>query len=521
MHRKIGYYTFFTGLFILAASIPLSKFGTTLGTLLLVLGWLIPFNWKEKYNIIKKSGISILWGIGLFLIFAIGLLYTEDLKFGLKDIKVKLPLLVLPIVLVTGFKPSRKQIITTLSLLSLAGITASIIGYISFHCINHETLDLRALSPFISHIRLSLILVFGVGFGIWLMSQLTANWKWLLTFPLLWIIYFLVHSESLTGIIMLPIVVFWSILMLLKKFPKITFSIGVVCCMALGYGIYEVHKIYSLVFSAPRLTQLKKTESGNQYIHKIKHFGTENGEYILHNLCDKELRPKWNKISNIDFDRKTNGYAFKTIIYRYLSSKHLPKDSLALNSLKKHEIKAIESGVTNWYYVNRNSISKRIHQTFWEIKNAFETKKFQNKSIALRLVYWDIGWELLQNNWLTGVGSGDTKMAFNNAYKARSLDWNEKNKRRSHQQFITTGVALGVFGLCAFIFFLYQLKVKYTGSLKHLYNLSFLILITSFLWEDTLETQAGVSIFSLLIFTLFYEKKHLQNLRDKRVLKAN
>lgn len=509
MLHKIGYNTFFLGLFTLAVSIPVSKFGTSLGTILMVLGWLLPFNWKEKAQQLKKNGKSLLIGIGIFLIFATGLIYTEDYGFGLKDVKVKLPLLVLPVVFVTGFRPSQKQIITTLTLLSLSGVAASIIGFIQFQFITTPIKDLRILSPFISHIRLSLVLVFGFGFGAWLIYRLKHPSKWFVLILLAWIVFFISYSESLTGIALLPIISIWFLFLSLRKNKKaatILTSSGIAIAL---FCTYELYKIYNLVFTQPSIEISEKTLSGNMYQNYSGNLETENGNYVYRFICDKELAPKWDEISTLDYNTTKNGYPFKIIIYRYLTSKGLKKDSTSLSQLSNREIAAIEQGTTNWFYVDRNSISKRVHQSFWEIKNAFETKSFKGKSIALRLIYWEIGWELFQKNWLTGVGTGDTKMAFDKAYQQKSLDWSNKYKRRSHQQFLTTAVALGIIGFLIFVYCLIAMWKNYTGTLPWLYSLVFIILMVSFLWEDTLETQAGVSIFAILIYTLFYQDQNI------------
>jgi O-antigen ligase len=75
----------------------------------------------------------------------------------------------------------------------------------------------------------------------------------------------------------------------------------------------------------------------------------------------------------------------------------------------------------------------------------------------------------------------------------------EKNRLRSHNQFLSIGVAFGLFGLLVFII---TLVIPFSIGWRE-NNLLFLVFyvgaLVSFLNEDTLETQAGVTYFSFFL----------------------
>ena len=68
---------------------------------LLVINWIAAGNLKQKLNTLRTS--KIFWVlISLFLLHLMGLLYTSNFEYALKDLKIKLPIFFLPIVFITS-----------------------------------------------------------------------------------------------------------------------------------------------------------------------------------------------------------------------------------------------------------------------------------------------------------------------------------------------------------------------------------------------------------------------------------
>jgi membrane-bound ClpP family serine protease len=86
--------------------------------------------------------------------------------------------------------------------------------------------------------------------------------------------------------------------------------------------------------------------------------------------------------------------------------------------------------------------------------------------------------------------------------------------KRSHNQFITIALSEGLFGIVVFLGCLVLIYKQYKGSLNYLFILGQMILLISMLWEDTLETQAGVAIFALLLNLFLFETSYASPLKE-------
>jgi O-antigen ligase len=70
---------------------------------LLVLIWLIEGDFANKWKRIKNNKLifALCLCVGLYLLYLLGLLYSKNIEFGLTDLLLKLPLLILPIIIFT------------------------------------------------------------------------------------------------------------------------------------------------------------------------------------------------------------------------------------------------------------------------------------------------------------------------------------------------------------------------------------------------------------------------------------
>ena len=84
---------------IMAASLTLSPFLMGASQFLLMAVWLFtgdPIKTKLQRFVHNKIAVVL---VALFLLHLIGLAYTSDFDYAFKDLRVKLPLLILPLVL--------------------------------------------------------------------------------------------------------------------------------------------------------------------------------------------------------------------------------------------------------------------------------------------------------------------------------------------------------------------------------------------------------------------------------------
>jgi O-antigen ligase len=87
---------------------------------------------------------------------------------------------------------------------------------------------------------------------------------------------------------------------------------------------------------------------------------------------------------------------------------------------------------------------------------------------------------------------------YTNTNSPLNVDW----YKRPHNQFLTITVALGIIGLLVFLFSFVYPVIKLKNQLHRLFWPYFLVLCISFILEDTLETQAGLSFYAVF-YTLF------------------
>lgn len=126
------------------------------------------------------------------------------------------------------------------------------------------------------------------------------------------------------------------------------------------------------------------------------------------------------------------------------------------------------------------------------------------ESSASRILVWDSAMNLIQQKPLFGFGPGDVNDELFKYYSSHGYTGLVEKKLNAHNQFLQTTLALGLIGLLSLIvtlFFLVQQGVK---SKNHLIILLALVLVTNFMFESMLETQAGVIFFAFWVVLLGY-----------------
>jgi len=142
---------------------------------LLVMNWIAAGDLKEKFKNLKES--NIFWVlISLFLLHLMGLLYTSNFEYALKDLKIKLPIFFLPIVFITSPSLSVREFRSILKVLLITALLSSIYGmYYYLRYFQVTFFELREMSHFISHIRLSLLNTIAAFAAFYLLAK--NNWR--------------------------------------------------------------------------------------------------------------------------------------------------------------------------------------------------------------------------------------------------------------------------------------------------------------------------------------------------------
>ena len=132
-------------------------------------------------------------------------------------------------------------------------------------------------------------------------------------------------------------------------------------------------------------------------------------------------------------------------------------------------------------------------------------------SVVQRLEFWKAALQIIKENPLLGVGTGDVKNAFEDQYTKMNSPLAKEWRLRSPNQFLAITVAFGFIGLILFLITLIFPLIADKNFNTYLYLMFFVIGFLSMISEDTLETQAGVTFFAFFnSLLLFLHKDKLQ-----------
>ncbi len=504
LRRNFASGVYYIGLLLLVASLPLSKFMMSVSQFMIAGAWVLHGDIVTKFKTFFTSRIALLLA-SVFLLHIIGLFYSTNIDYALKDIRIKLPLLVLPILLSSGPPVSMKGFKGILfALIGGTVVSTGISWLIYLHVIDRPYFNIRDICIFISHIRLALLCCLSVFAAIWLVLQHPGERKWywlLLVIP--WMIFFMLLIESLTGLIILLLTgaIIFTIYVFRNK-GQLTRTVVLFLMVAIPALIFFYIKSINnkLMFREEvNVAQLDSlTPSGNPYEHHPDEPYVENGHYVFNYISNKELREQWNQRSKLPFDgRDEAGQELRQTLLRFLSSKGLRKDSAGVAALTDTEIKSIEFGIANVDYQHQFHIGKRIHQVLWELQQYRLTGNPSGHSVAQRIEYWKAAVGIISDHPLVGVGTGDVPDTFVLEYDKMNSLLDKRWRLRSHNQYLSIAVAFGILGLTWFLISLVYPFIRQFKKNDYIYISFSIISILSMLTEDTLETQAGVTFFAL------------------------
>ena len=120
IHEQVYFYL----LILIAISLPLSVYTTSMFICQLATNWVLEGRFGEKWKKLKGNRALQLFLL-IFALHLVGLLWSDDLAYGLKILKIKLPLLALPVIIATSPSLDRPRVHRILLLFSFAVSVAS------------------------------------------------------------------------------------------------------------------------------------------------------------------------------------------------------------------------------------------------------------------------------------------------------------------------------------------------------------------------------------------------------------
>lgn len=509
---------YFGLMLIMAVSLPLSKALMSITTGFLMLNWLIEGQFKRKIQLLKERKSIILF-IAVFGVYLIGLLWTNSLKWGLHDLKIQLPLLVLPLVIGTSPSFNSTQVKRIIYVFSAAVIVASFCSmWVLLGLSGKQIQNLREISLFISHIRFALLInisIFSLGWYFIQADRTKFTEKLLLAAAIIWLIIFLFILRSLTGwvvfVIVLAVIAAAQIIRIKKSAWRVVFlSIFLSCIMLpVGYLIYISQLFYPT--SVPENITMERTKKGNHYDHDLKNKELENGNFIYLFLNEAEIREAWNQRSSLPYDSISPSGFNRFVLIRYLTSKGYRKDAEGVEKLTDNDIRNIERGMTNYRFDGASNIYVRIYQVIWELDVYRKGGNPSGHSVTQRLEYYKMAFRIIGQRFWFGHGTGGYYEAYQEEYDKNPFFQGDQYRQRSHNMFLSYWIDFGLIGLISICTALILPVFMEQKTRSFLLLVFLLIVVISFLNEDTLNNHDAISFFSFLYPLFLYSKyeKHL------------
>jgi hypothetical protein len=527
---------YFVSLALLVASLPLSKFTMSVFEFSTLFFWLwhgVDTEFLKKYpsrsllnplNLLRFLG-EVLSEVftalvhkfaeffrnkpamaiaSIMLLHVIGLIYTTDFEYALKDLRTKLPIFILPLFIATGPRISTKIFYRILALFIAAVVSGSIYRLILF--LNMPVADSRAVEAHTSHIRYSLNAVYAVFilfFFVFSKGNLKAWLKLLLIFTAIWLVAFMAYMNFTTGVIIFLFVSFLLLLFYTFKIKNILLKTAALISISLMIilPLYYILSIGYRYINTPQVefSKLDKyTHNGNSYYHDTLNFKSKNGKWTGLYICDKELREAWAQRSKLPIDSldKMKQTTRLTLI-TYLASKDLRKDTDGVSRLSDADIINIENGINRYDYNKLPGLRTQIEDfvtSYQRYKNQHDPN---SSSLIQRFEYWRTSLLVIRQHPLFGVGTGDLPMVFENQYREMKSDLATQYRLRSHNQYLSITVGFGLIGLAWFMFVMFYPGIKTRNFNNYFYVIFWIIFMVSMLTEDTIENQEGVTFYAL------------------------
>lgn len=518
LRKKANLY--YSGLVLMAIGLPVSEFLMSISVFVLALAWIINGPKKLQWESVKNN--KLVWsGIVLFLIPLISILWTNDYQYSLHDLRIKLPLLLVPF-FVASYSISEKQFHIILALLIGSTFVGSIIVFTNYYLYLEGSLEnIRDVSIFISHIRFSLI----IDICIFILLYAAFQWKNYYSIPaiamVIWFIYFIFFLGSGNGFIALLSIIIFGLVYILIKYPNMKLKYGILVlflfyCSYIFYLSFSSYKSHFIVKDDPYNKEL--IDDDKRYYSLTNDFQLENGYFIWRNISNKQIRKEWRAISSTKYHEiDVKGQPIQGTIIRYLTSKGLSKDSIGMHQLSDVDISNIQNGQANYKQQEWNNLQFRIDQFFYQLMAYYYKRDPDNKPLLQRIFYWRGALNIIKENPVLGVG-GDIQNEFNAYFKSETSELADRYWLHSHNQYLTYFVVGGIVGFVAFlwaVFYPFRIYLKENIIL----TLAQLVLLISFITEDTLETQPGVTMYVLFLalgITLLNGKK--ENSKEMDVL---
>jgi len=491
-----------------------SKWLLTVSQLLLLIAVLSDS--ESRRNLVRAFYSPIVLSlISLYLMYVLGLLWTSDMKYGLKDLQVKLPMLVFPVLFFAVGKLERKTSSGLVFFFVACVLLLSIISLVNFY-VSPVVPERIAIGQ--SHIRFSLLICLSLLFIVHFRNDIAKQYRWALIPAIIILLYFLIILESFTGYVVLAFLLFFLPLLYRDAWgsKKIRYIIPAAQLLVLAVAVWGFVDVKTRCFPAPEKAVFSEldmqSQQGNDYVHYPETNLAENGHRVYLYVAEEEMVRAWNQRSKHTIVKDSSYINRTNLLMRYLSSKGLRKDSVGVAQLTQVDISNIENGCSNYLVPGMDPFRERIYRFLWEWSVYIVNEDPSGHSLTQRFEYWKASVRIIEQHLWFGVGTGDNPEAFRQEYEKMNTLLDKEYRLRSHNQFLSITVALGICGLLVFLFSLLAPFLLFKIPQLKLFLGFIFIFLLSLISEDTLETQVGVTFYALFNSFLMF------NIPNKKAL---
>lgn len=528
---------YFVLLFVLVGAQPTSNFMMSGMTILLGSNWVLEWDFRRKfkfYHLDKKEypggGVGIhvhpllLAFVVLMLVHLIWLIPSQNVDYGWHDIFKKLPLLVIPLVVLTSMPLNRKQLEWLFFTLAATVVVASVVGRVRMA--RMPELPYRQV-PFISNIRFALNVALSLLLMGWMLLRRHRQHglRRVVSDPLVWVVVaaaaflvdFLLRIRSYTAFAVLGVAAVVCLIVYWRRFSNkrlrnllaVGLTLAVVATVAVSARY--VHDYYA---PSPLRQQplAAVTAQGNAYEHAEDGL-VENGSLVNNYVCRRELEEQWTRRSTLRLtDTTASGYSVVSTLTRYLNAKGFTKDSVGVSLLTEADVRYIEQGVANPVYVGGSTLRQMYYVMFFEYECYRCFHAVKGFTMLQRLELWRNAWRVYLQHPLFGVGTGDVVDACHAQLEADRSPL-AGSGIHAHNQYLTFLVSFGALGfLLVVVAFVWALRRERLLRLPTA-TAYLVMLLTSFLTEDTLETLAGAvfAVLPLCLLALYWRQMNCED----------
>ena len=507
---------FFLSVLVFAFVLPLSQGLVSVMAGVMLFAAIIEDSWENKKLRLFQNRF-LLFIPAIFLIYLLSSALTFKNGEPLYDLQKTLFYLVIPMAFVLGKSFTNQQQRILFFAFAVAIIISTWVGIINWILLPDTSgFSVHNIS-LVSHIRFSFQLILIFWFCILFFQNNRKNvYRWQIFIVLILAAYFLgflLFQQSLTGLIAFgsSLVFYLGYLVFQIKSKKRNIFLALLAVTIITpiiYVAYIIHNFYD--FEKVDKNNIEKTTSrGNLYTNDFSNLMVENGNYVYIYICEDEMREEWNKISEIKYDSITeNGYPLSASLIRYLTSKGLRKDADGVIALTESDRKNIEHGMANVIFAKKKySLYPRIYETIWEYYMYTVTGDPNFQSFSQRIEFAKAAVYIIKNHFWFGVGTGNWKKEFKNAFIKNNSKLSEDLYASSHNQYLNYMVKFGFVGFAAIMFFLVYPVIKTRSYNDLLFALLLVFMCFANFADSNLESHMGSSFF-LFFYSFFIVSKN-------------